>query len=523
MKQVWLASVIAGASALMQPAAADAQELTVGVAGEMTALDPLFQNVSTNSQLHMMMFEPLVGRDHQAQTFPLLAESWELVDDTTWEFKLRPGVTFHNGEELTSEDVVFTIERIPTIEGSPGPYTTYISSIADVEAVDPQTVRFTTHAPNPVLPLDLSAIFIVNQDATEGATQADFASGEAMVGTGPYKFESHLPREALTVSRYEDYWGEPGEWERINVRMLTNDAARVAALLAGEVDLIDQVPPSNIPRIEQQEELKVARFPALRSIFLALDQTGDGPFAFDNEGNELPDDVFQDRRVREALSIAIDRSAIVDRVLEGAAFASGQFMPEGAPGYVADIEPPAYDPERAKELLAEAGYPEGFKLTIHGPNSHYPGDVGIIQAVAQYWNRIGVETEVVVQPFAGFLGRAANQEFSSWLASWGSSTGEAGNTLRSLVQTYDEEAGVGAANRHRYSNPELDAKIELVSTTMGEEERLQHMEDAIRLAFEQVAVIPILVLQNVWAMRSDLEVEGRIDARVYPHDVRSTD
>lgn len=520
MKHKWLIPVLAGLVALAQPGASQAQNLVVGVAAEATSLDPNFQNLSSNSQLQSMMFESLAGRDHNSQIYPQLAESWEMLDDNTWDFHLRDGVTWHNGDPFVAEDVVFTIGRIPHIENSPGPYTTYISSIANIAAIDDLTVRITTNEPNPVLPLDMAAIFIVNHRVVEGATNEDFSSGRAMVGTGPYKFVSYLPREQIVVERNEDYWGETPQFERITYRMITNPAARVAALLSGAVDYIDQVPPSNIARIESEANMYVKRFPSLRSVFLVLDQTGRGPFAFDNSGQPLPAEVLQDIRVREAMSIAIDRHAIVDRIMEGAAFASGQFMPEGAPGYVEDIPVPEYNPTRAMELLAEAGYPDGFRLTIHGPNGQYPSDAAIIQAAAQFWSQIGVQTEVVVQPFAGFLGRAAKQEFSAWLASWGSSTGEAGNTLNSIMRTVDADRGTGAANRHRFSDPELDALIDDMMTEMDADVRLQKMEDSVRMAMEKQSIIPILLLQNVTAMKDHLEADGRIDSRIYPHDIR---
>jgi len=524
MQFKWITTTIVGMLAVSQPlSTAYAQTLTVGAAAEATSLDPQFQNLSSNAQMQAMIFETLLGRDASAKVYPLLAASYELIDDTTWEFKLREGVTWHNGDTFTAEDVRFSIERVPTIEASPGPYDSYVAGIEEVEVIDDYTVRLHTAQPIPTLLLDLSVIFILNHRITDGATNDDFTSGSVAVGTGPYKFESYSPRQELIVTRNDDYWGELGDFENIEYRMITNSAARSAALLSGDVDYIDQVPPSNIATIEQDSSLYINRFPALRSMFLVLDQTGDGPFVFDNDGAELPASVLQDTRVREALSIAIDRGAIVDRVMEGAAFPSGQIMPEGASGYVADISAPAYNPERAKELLAEAGYPDGFRLTLHGPGGHYPNDAAIIQAVAQYWSRIDIETEVVVQPFAGFLGRAANQEFSAWLASWGSSLGEAGSTLNSLVRSFNPELNTGAANRHRFSDPELDALIDSMMTEMNPDRRLELMEDSVRMAMEKEAIIPILLLQNVTAMRDHLEAQGRADARIYAHDVRLKD
>lgn len=520
MRSISVWPVFTGALMLSAFGAAQAQDLTIGVSAEITSLDPQFQNVSSNSQFHASVFGTLTDRDHEAQLRPRLAESWENIDEVTWEFHLRPDVTFHNGSEFTAEDVVFSIERIATIENSPGPYTAYVSSVETVEAVDPLTVRVTTREPNPVLPLDLAAIFMLDEQTHQGATNEDFNSGEAAIGTGPYKVVSYRSRERVELERNDEYWGEAPDWETVRYRMIVDDAARTTALLSGDIDFMDQVPASTIERIESEDGLKVLRYDALRSVFFVVDQTGKGPFAFDNNGDPLPADVLQDLRVRRALSLAIDREAIVERIMEGAGVPTGQFMPQGALGHVDDIPVPEADPEEARRLLAEAGYPDGFRLTLHGPNGQYPNDAQIIQAVAQMWSRIGVETEVAVQPFAGFLGRAARQEFSAWLASWGSSTGEAGNTLRSIMRSYDEDLDTGVANRHRYSNPELDALIDKVSTTMDEGEREEYMNDAVRMAMEDLAIIPVLMLQNIAAMREDLEYVGRIDSHIRPHEIR---
>lgn len=520
MKKLKLVLLLAAAIGLGGTPGLRAETLRVGVAAEATSLDPQFQNLSSNSQLASAVYESLVGRDARSQTYPQLALRWEMESPTSWIFYLRPGVLWHNGDVFTAEDVVFSIERIPGIENSPGPFTTYISTIKNVEAIDPLTVRFTTHEANPVLPLDLSSIFLVNHRVHRNATNEDFSSGRAAIGTGQYKFVSYRAREIMELVRNEAYWGPKPDWEHIEYRMIVNDAARVAALLSGRVDFIDQVPASNVARLRRERGITVSTFPSLRAIFFVVDQTGRGPFAFDNAGNRLSPEALRDHRVRQALSIAIDRQAIVARVMEGAGFASGQFMPEGALGYVDDIAVPRADPVRARALLAEAGYPDGFRITLHGPNGQYPNDAAILQAVAQMWSRIGVKTEVVVQPIAGFLGRAARQEFSAWLASWGSSTGEAGNTLRSIMRSYDRELGTGAANRHRYSNQELDGLIDRMSIEMDPEKRREAMNAAVRFAMEDVAIIPVLMLQNITAMRSTVRDDGRIDSRVHPQEIR---
>jgi peptide/nickel transport system substrate-binding protein len=249
---------------------------------------------------------------------------------------------------------------------------------------------------------------------------------------------------------------------------------------------------------------------------------GPSPFITDNNGRPLQRNPLRDVRVRQALAHAVDRRAIVERVMEGNAAAINQFMPPGSFGHVPDLPPPPADTQAARRLLTEAGYPDGFRITLHGSNDRYPNDARIVQAVAQMWSRVGVRTAVDVQPFSSFVTRASRQEFSSFLVSWGSSTGEPSAGMRSVLATYSREVGAGSVNRGRYANPQFDAILSQATRELDSDKREGLLQDAMRLAMRDQAIIPMHVQRNVWAMRNGFNHTARTDERSRPQDVRPT-
>lgn len=500
-----------------------AETLKLGVKYVTLSLDPHFRNHIGNNQVAGAIFEQLVDRDAAGKLISRLALEWRVIDDLTWEFKLRPHVTFHNKNAFTADDVAYSITRIPTIENSPASFKNLVESIKDVQVIDDLTLRFVTHFPNPTLPLDLSTIYIIDKETAQGVETADYDKPETVVGTGPLKLQGYRPQEAIEFARNDSYWGEPSTYDLISYRMIPDDAARAAGLLSGGVDFIDQVTPSDAAKIAEQGNFKIVQAHSLRSIYINIDQSGLGTFALTNDGKPLPASALQDLRIRKALSLAIDRQALAERIMEGAAIGTGQLMPEGAPGYVKGLLLPKADLDEARKLLAEAGYPEGFRITLHGPNGNYLNDAALAQAVGQMWTRLGVKTEVVVLPFANLTSRAAKQEFSAFISSWGSTTGEAGNTLRSVVHTWDAERGLGSVNRHRYSNPEVDRLIRAYSTQMDPAQRVADMEKAMTIAMEDLAVIPLILTDTIAAMKKDVGYVGRLDGIVRPEQIgRST-
>jgi peptide/nickel transport system substrate-binding protein len=522
MKKGLRAALGAASLAFLLAGGAAAQTLTMGVGAPVTSLDPHYHQLSPNTAVAQMIFSGLTGTDGNARVVAELAESWRAVDETTWEFKLRKGVRFHNGSEFTAEDVAFTFSRVPNVPNSPSSYAIYTRPIRQVEIVDSHTIRLRTAVPYPLMPTDLANVMILDRETHASATTEGFNAGPMAVGTGPFRMASHRNGDRIEFERNDAYWGNRPHWQRVNYRMITNDAARTAALLAGDVEIIDQVPTSDLAKLRADQRLALSEITGLRLIFLAFDhsRTDASPYVTDNEGKPIPRNPLKDARVRRALSMAIDRAAIVDRVMEGSAIPSGQFLPEGSFGYVPGLTPPRGDTEAAKRLLAEAGFPQGFRLTLHGPNDRYPNDSRIIQAIGQMWTRAGVRTAVEAQPWTTFIGRASRAELSSFLVGWGTSSGEASNPLRNLVATPDRDKGYGASNRGRYSNPEVDRLLEAGMRELDDAKREALLQQATRVAFEDVGILPLHIQKNTWAMRRGLAHDARADELTRAQDVR---
>ncbi len=310
------------------------------------------------------------------------------------------------------------------------------------------------------------------------------------------------------MQRNPQYWGGVEPWEKVIFKPLTNDAARVAALLAGDVDLIDVVPSADLERVKRTSSLSLYRIVSNRVMYLHLDSDRDAsPFITGVTGKNPLKDV----RVRNAISLAINRPAIADRVMEGLAIPANQLLPEGFFGHNPALPPAKYDPEGAKKLLADAGYPNGFGITLHAPNNRYPNDEKIAQAVAQMLSRIGIATKVEAMPSNIFFSRGTKLDFSFLLAGWGSGTGEVSSPLRALLATFNKDTGMGSANRGRYSNPKMDAVLNQALETVDDAKREKLLQEACRLAMEGYGIIPIHYNINTWASKKGLTYVPRTD------------
>ena len=502
---------------------AAAQTLTMAVGSPVTSLDPHFHQLSPNNAVSDMIFGKLIETDAAARNIPALATEWRATGPTTWEFKLRPGVRFHNGNPFTAEDVVFTLQRLPNVPNAPSSFAAYSRPIVRMEVVDPLTIRFHTATPYPLLPLDMTNVRIIDAETHVNATTEGFNSGALAIGTGPFRVAAHRSGDRIEFERNATYWGEAPAFQRVSYRMITNDAARTAGLLAGDIDFIDQVPTTDLARLRGDQRLHLSETVGLRLIFLGLDHlreaTENSPFITDNEGRPLGRNPLRDVRVRRALSMAIDRTAITSRIMDGAATPAGQFLPPGTFSHVADVQAPAFDPEGARRLLAEAGYPQGFRITLNSPNDRYINDSRIAQAVGQMWTRIGVRTAVEAQTWAVFVNRAGRAEYSAHLIGWGSNP-DASHPLRNIIGTVSRERGWGASNRGRYSNPQIDALLERSLGELDNAQRERMLIDAQRMAAEDVAVVPLHIQTNIWAMRRTLTHNARVDELTRAQDIR---
>ena len=487
---------------------ASAQDITIAVGGAFTSMDPHFFDLSPNHALTWHVFDRLVHPDADQRPSPGLAVSWRTLDDRTWEFKLRKGVTFHDGRPFTADDVVFTFERAPNVPNSPTGFGQYVRPVQRLEVVDAETIRLHTAEPVPLIPQMLSSFSIIGRKQGEGMSTADYNSGKAAVGTGPYKLASFTLGDRAVFERNPAWWGPKQHWARVTYRLITNDSARVAALQSGDVDAIDAVPTRDVARLERDPKLAVVSRPGLRLIYLYVDASrAQSPHVTDKAGAPLPGNPLRDVRVRQALSLAINREGIRRQIMEGFSRPTGQAMPEGAMGYDPSIGIPAYDPEAARKLLAEAGYPDGFAITLHGPNDRYVNDDAIAQAIAQMWTRIGVKTAVQTSPASVFFtAGGVRDEHSIALTGWSTSTGEPDTHLTLMLATPDPPRGRGTRLRpSHYSNAAVDALVDRALTTIDNAAREQVYFEAIRIGFQRdLAVIPLHHQVNIWAMKKGI-------------------
>ncbi|MBC9175610.1 ABC transporter substrate-binding protein [Roseomonas ludipueritiae] len=520
MPQCCRALLLAGIALQTMPAMG--QALRIGAASPVSSADPHISNTTSNFAMTGHVFEPLVARDAQLRLRPGLAESWRAISDTVWEFRLRPGVLWHDGRPLVAEDIAFTIGRVPNVPGSSGGFSGAVKPIMRVEVVDERTLRLHTAQPHPLLPNDLASVQIISRHAGTGAAPEDYNSGKAAIGTGPYRFVRYQPGQGAAFARNDSYWGGRPHWAEVDYRFLPNNGARSAAILSGDVDVIDQVPGNDLARLKRDPHLRVSEIPGMRLIYLQADFSREGqpPGVSGPEGEPLERNPFLDLRVRRALDLAIDRAALAERVMENTAIPTGQWLPEGTYSHNPDVRPTRADPAAARRLLAEAGFPQGFRVTLSTPNDRYPGDARTAQAVAQFWTRIGVRTEVEALPWATYLARGPKQEFGFRLGGWGSSTGEASYLLRNVLGTYDRQKGWGSPNFSRYSNPELDALTSRAIAIMNDDAREAALRQAVQIGASDLGILPLFLLKNAWATRQDLVYEARADEQTLAASVR---
>jgi peptide/nickel transport system substrate-binding protein len=327
--------------------------------------------------------------------------------------------------------------------------------------------------------------------------------------------------DRIELARNDGYWGPKSPWDRVTFRIITSDPTRVASLLAGEVRAIENVPTTDLAKLSRNKDLALYRTVSVRLMYLHLDTARDKtPFVTDKAGKALDRNPLRDLRVRRAMSKAINRPALVERVMEGAAVATGQLMPEGFFGFTPALKPEPYDVEGARKLLAEAGYPDGFGLTLHAPNNRYVNDEQIAQTVAQMLARVGIQTRVDAMPASVYFSRGSKLEFSFMLVGWGADTMEASSPLKALLATFSKDKGMGAANRGRYSNSRLDAVLEQALATVDDPKRERLLQQATEIGIGDLGILPLYHQHNLWAARRGIVYEARADERTFAHEFK---
>jgi peptide/nickel transport system substrate-binding protein len=493
--------------------------LRAGLKLSPTSMDPHFR-LSGEQAILRATHARLVGVTPGGKPAPGLAESWRVAaDGLSWDFSLRAGLKFSDGSPITAEDVAYSLARVPTIEGTAGGYHIFVRAITRVEVIDARTVRLHTEKPYPFMVEDMTEIAVLSRRLGEALKPSDFNAQNVKIFSGPYVLSDYRFGEFVLVSRNPHWYGPAPAFEAAHFRVIPNDSARVAALLAGDVQAIDEVPVQDLARIRRDPALALTQIAGLRVMYVAMDMDRDvSPHVRDANGQPMTRNPLKDARVRQALSFAINRAAIVDRVMEGAATVASNLLPDGTPGTSAALGVTPFDPERARALLAAAGYPNGFQITIHATNDRYPNDEKVAQALAQFWTRVGVRTEVATLPNATYFPQASRQAFSVMAAQYGADN--VSYAYRALVHTFDRAAGLGTANRTRHSSPRADALVSQALTVMDEEKRNALFAQAADIAIGEEAIIHMIYHPAyIYAARKPLAVTPWYNGAFLPQEV----
>ena len=497
-----------------------AQTLTIGVRAGPDSMDPHWSTLGGQAEALRHVFDTVVMADDKLQLKPGLAVSWKSVDPTTWEFKIRQGVKFHDGSELTAEDVKFSIDRIPVVTG-PMSMTIYTKQVKDTKVIDKYTLHVTTKSPAPTLPNDFIRLFVVSKSVGMEARNEQFNSGKAAIGTGPYKFVSWSPKGDMVMDRFDGYWGEKQPWAKVIRKEIPSDPARMAALKSGQVDLANYVPATDYASMQKDRALDtfIADTIYILNIVPNVKETLPKPAKVD--GKDITANPLRDAKVREAMDLAIDRKTLVRVVLEGLGRPANQLMPANFFGGSKSLPERPFDVAKAKQLLTDAGYPKGFEMDFYCTNNRLPGDSAVCEALSQMWARAGLKINANALNGTVFFPAQQKGDYGLWMSGWGTLTGEASYTYGSLVHTADATKGLGAFNKQGYSNPEVDKLLEEGSATMDDTKRRGLFEKASELSMTDRALIPTVQLQTIWAAKKGmLTFAPRADQETLAYEIK---
>jgi peptide/nickel transport system substrate-binding protein len=492
-------------------ASADARTLRWARSIDATSLDPHAANTGPNLLIAHQIYEPLIVRQFDGKMLPALAASWSLTrDPLVWEFKLRPNVTFHDGTPFTAEDVLFSIERAR----SPASDTkSLLSSVGSVTKVDDHTIRIRTIGPDPLLPNNLTDVFIMSRpwvaaNNTEAihrpaAGEETFAATHAN-GTGPYALVSRDPGAKTVMRLYERYWGKaevPLEIDEIVYLPIPDNAARISALIAGEVDFVQDVPVQDVQRLQEVRTLRVTTSPENRSMFLGMNVR-----AVELRSSSLKGkNPFADRRVREAVNLTIDRREIERVVMRGQSVPAGVIVPPFSNGYSAELDRlPPIDPEKARALMREAGYENGFDVALTCTNDRYVNDEGLCHAIAATLGKIGMRVRPVTQPAAAHFGQVRRGELDFYLLGWGVTTFDSEYIFSLLYHTND--GALGGWNGTGYSDKGVDEQIHRLRQEVDETKRNASIAALWHKLKDEVIYVPLHNQTITYAMSREFDI-----------------
>lgn len=489
--------------------------------GDLKSLDPYSLNETFTHGVLGNVYEGLTKRDKDLKIIPGLAERWETPEPTRWRFYLRKGVKFHNGEDFTVDDVVFSADRA---RAPASDVKTRLPADAKVVKVDDYTVDFILSGANPILHYEWDTWYIMSKKWAEANNSAmpQPAAGQAASfaalnanGTGPFSIAEHQAGVKTVFKKNAGWWGKPEHnFDDVIFTTISNDATRVAALLSGDVDWADPIPLQDVARVNASGKAKVLQGPELRTIFLGFDQYRDELKYSDVKGKNP----FKDVRVRKAFYLAIDENAIKDKVMRGAATPSALMISPLLFDLSKDFTRPAADPEQAKKLLAEAGYPNGFGVTMDCPNDRYVNDEAICQAVVAMLARVGVKVDLLAQPKAKYFAKvlvSGGYDTSFYLLGWTPGSFDSWNILANMYRCRDEKGVGGNNNLGNYCNPKMEELVKQVLVENDKAKRDQLIKTAYDIGQNQDwGYIPLHQQALAWGVSDKVKVVQRADNQI---------
>ncbi|HET7669931.1 MAG TPA: ABC transporter substrate-binding protein [Burkholderiales bacterium] len=507
---------ILGALLLSTALAAQAVTLRWAAQNDILTLDPHSQNHATTHAIIQYTYEGLVRYSRDQKIEPALATGWKQLSETHWRFNLRKGVKFHDGSPFTADDVVFSFGRIKQPQGT---NQIYVSGVAEVKKVDDHTVDFIMSGPNPVLLRLIVDFRIMSKSWSEKnrsqniqdykAKEETFASRNTN-GTGPYIIKSWEPDKRVVFAINKDWWDKhQSNITDVIYTPIRSDATRVSALLSGEVDLVTDLPTQDVERLRKEPKLKILDGHEVRTIFIGLDQHNN-ELQYSSVKGKNP---FKDVRVRRALNMAVDREAIRRVTMRGLSIPAGIMIAPGVHGHTKQIDiVPKFDPNGAKKLLAEAGYPDGFEFTLDCPNGRYVNDEKICQALVSMWARAGLKVRLNAMPFSTYIPKLLKHDTSAYMLGWGVATFDGLYTLQSLVRTKTTGAD-GSFNIGRISDPKLDTTIDAMKIAMDPKGRDALLKEALETTRDQHYYVPLHHQMRPWAMKPNVSITYSLDDR----------
>ncbi|HXG49862.1 MAG TPA: ABC transporter substrate-binding protein [candidate division Zixibacteria bacterium] len=486
-------SVIAAPYISRDAFAASRERVTIYHSSVADSLNPYNHSSSPIYGNWQHVIEPLVELDYKKQEYVgILAESWEF-QGKRWVFKLKKGIKFHNGAPLTSKDVAFSIQRIRTDKASlQGPN---FKDVTEIQTPDDHTVIFVMKQPNAVFLDRLENRFILSKAAAD-------KYGEAMdqhpIGTGPYRFVSYQRGGNMVFTRNDDYWGGKAEIKEVVFRKVTEEASRLAALEAGQADFINNVPVHEVPRLRRHPRVRVDQIEGLRMFFLAMNAA------------HKP---FDNKLVRQAVNYCVDAQAIVKNIFDGIGYPLNGPVGANVIGADPKLRRYPYDPKRARELLRQAGFPDGCDVQLYYSSGRYPKDREVCQVVAAQMVKGGFRVELISQEWALFWGKDGvnGGKLPFYYIGRGSLTDA--DTL------YDQYFRTGTTKRANYSNPELDKLIDEEKRTADQKKRIALLQQAGKILMEDAAFVPLYNLADIYGLARNLHWKMRPDEKVLAYDM----